>query len=303
MDGHQDLPQPSAFDAFPPPFVGDAVLAGEPTLSVVLPDEPAPRRMGLLVGVALFVVVALGLGAFLLLRNDDKAAAYSLQQAATAASTQQAMAFTLTMETMGQEIVIDAEADNTSGLTRMTMQMDGLGFGNAGIKMIVDAPNEVIYISSDLFSAIGLDVASEWIKMDKAFLADSGDDSMFDAANSGNVLQAGEIVEQASTKEDLGLEEIDGEQLRHYRVTLDLAKALELSPQLEDSFAELDADLPTEVPYDMWVTEDNELRRVLIELDLGATVVKIDQVIRMLDGPLVIEIPADADVTPAGDLL
>jgi hypothetical protein len=291
--------QPATFDDATAPFPDP--VAGEPPISVVLHEEPKNRRTGLFVGAGVVAVAALGMGAFLLLRGGDEKQTYSLKTATAAAAEQKASAYTLSVESMGEELSMDAEVDNTTGLGHMTMQIGGLGDGE--IEVIVDTPNEVLYVSSALFESIGLDVKTDWIKMDKEFLADSGDSTMFDAATTDSTFGAAQLLEGAKSVEDLGFEERDLEKLKHYKVTVDAATAIEASPQLEEQVTSIDGELPDEIVYDMYVTKDNQLRRIFIDLDVGTSVIKLDMVVRTLTEPLVIELPDEADFTDASELM
>ncbi len=312
MDGHTAFPHPDSIGepatSLPPPTNSDDAstrlpdpIFDAPAIPVVLHGEPKRPPISLFVGAAVLAVVALGIGAFLLMRGGGEKLKYSLKSAATAAAEQKATAFTLTMESMGEKISMDAEVDNTSGIGHMTMQIGGMGDGE--IEIIVDTPREVIYVSSALFESIGLDVKTDWIKMDRKFLADGGDSTMFDAATTDSSFGAAELLAAAKSVEDLGYEESNGEKLKHYKVTVDTATAMESTPQLKSQLGPTDGELPDEVVYDMYVTKDNQLRRIAIDLDVGTTVVKLDVVVRPLNGPLEIELPTDADVTDASELM
>lgn len=327
MDGHPELPDtgapldpPTAFDAppaFEPPAAFEPPSTFQPPtaqfdgfappnpadapISVVIHDQPKPRRTGLLVGLGALVVAAVAAGGFLLLRSDEAEATFSIEQAAAAAAEHRTMSYTMTVETMGEETVIEAEVDNETGLARMTLQLGALF--DDGVEMIVDTKQEIIYVSSDLFDTIGLDVETDWIKMDKEFLADSGDNSMFSTATSNDALQASVLLENAKSVEEVGVEEIDGEQLKHFRVTVSAEEALQQSPQVAEQFEAVGGEMPDDVTYDMWVTEDNELRRIAIELDIGPAVVTTLMVITGTDQPLDIELPDDDDTTDASDLM
>ncbi|MDO9173406.1 MAG: hypothetical protein Q7V62_01295, partial [Actinomycetota bacterium] len=221
-------PPTAQFDGFAPPAAADAPI------SVVIHDEPKPRRTGLLVGLGALVVAAVGVGGFLLLSSDEAEATFSIDKAAAAAAEHRTMSFEMTVDAMGEETVIEAEIDNDSGLARMTLQL-GAMFDD-GVEMIVDTKNEVVYVSSDLFDSIGLDVETDWIKMDAEFLAESGEDSMFSTATSNDAMQASVLLENAKSVEEVGIEEIDGEQLKHYRVTVSGEEALRQSPQVAEQF-------------------------------------------------------------------
>lgn len=211
------------------------------------------------------------------------------------------MSFEMTVDAMGEETVIEAEIDNDSGLARMTLQL-GAMFDD-GVEMIVDTKNEVVYVSSDLFDSIGLDVETDWIKMDAEFLAESGEDSMFSTATSNDAMQASVLLENAKSVEEVGIEEIDGEQLKHYRVTVSGDEALRQSPQVAEQFESVGGEMPDEVTYDMWVSEDNELRRIGVDLDIGPAVITTLLVITGTDQSLDIELPDDDDTTDASELL
>ena len=101
---------------------------------------------------------------------------------------------------------MDAEFDGVTGNTRVTMRMEGLF--DDGIEMIVSETTQTIYVSSDLFKVIGLDVQTEWIKMDEEFLTEQGDNS-FDSATNSDVLNASALLADASSVEEVGLETID----------------------------------------------------------------------------------------------
>lgn len=288
-------PPTAQFEGFPPPVSSDAPI------SVVLHAEPKRRRTGLLVGVGALVVAAVAVGGFLLLSGDEAEATFSIEKATAGASENRSMSYTMTVESMGEATVIEAEVDNESGLARMTLQL-GAVFGD-GIEMIVDTKNEVVYVSSDLFDSIGLDVETDWIRMDTEFLAENGNNSMFSTAASNDAMQASVLLENATSVEEVGIEEFDGEQLKHFRVTVSAEEALKQSPQVADQFETAGGEMPDEVTYDMWVSEDNELRRIGVDLDIGPAVIKTLLVITETDQPIDIQLPGDDDTTDASELL
>ena len=64
-------------------------------------------------------------------------------------------------------------------------------------------------------------------------------------------------------REFAGDEEIDAEKVRHYRVNVPFADALESNPSLGDMFDQFDADMPDVIEYDVWVAKDNRIRRLV----------------------------------------
>lgn len=316
MDGQQDLPRPQSFGEpnptlptlpAPSPFPApNAHAPVPPTVSVVLHDEPKPRRTGLFVGVGLLLVALLGAGGFLLLKSDPATASYSLTAAGDTAAETKAVAFTMTMTLMGQEITADAETDSESGLTHVSMNLGEAMLGMDGtIEMIYDTKAKVVYLNSEFFQSIGLEVDTDWLKMDEEFMQEQAgsDVSLFETADIGNPLDAGVVFEHAKSVTDLGFDEIDDAKVKHYEVVVDTAEAMEVSPQLQQQFDELGSDMPDELTYDVYVDEANRIRRTTTEISAGGMKAEIDIVIKPSGEPIVIEVPAPADVTDAADLL
>jgi hypothetical protein len=309
MDGQQDhngqpLPDPFAAPPTPaPPTPAPAAPAPfeHSPVSVVLPEERPKRRTGLLVGVSALVLAAVGAGAFLLLRDgDDADDDYSLQAATANAAEMEEVAYQMTIDAMGEQIDITAEVDVAENLARMTMDMGSLV---EGIEVIVDIDGEVAYLSSEMFESLGLEVETEWIAMDKEFMEQTGDDTIFTSATANDALQASELLDNAKSVTDLGLETVDGEELRHYEVVVSAADATAANPQIQQQFDDMGVDMPEDLTYDMWVTKDNILRRIKVDLDMGQAIVSTEITIRALDAPLDIELPDPDDVTQASDLL
>lgn len=76
---------------------------------------------------------------------------------------------------------------------------------------------------------------------------------------------------------DLGREEVNGEDANGFRVTIDLARALEQVPEADraraqESMAQLNAMGMAEMPMDVWVTDDGLPVRIVMEMEnLGGT--------------------------------
>jgi hypothetical protein len=308
MDGAPDLPPPTAPISAPPTAPFPAPLTTEPTVSVVIHEPPKRRRTGLLVAGAALVVAALGVGGTLLLLRDDDAAAttYSLSEAADRAASATSVAFTMTVDMLGQRVVADAETDSEAGLSHVTMDLGDAGLGvDSTIEMLSDANAKVIYVKSAFFADLGMDVDTEWIKMDEDFLATLGgaDASLFGSASWGNPLDAAPLFAAAKSVTDLGFDELDGVRVKHYEVVIDTAAALAASPQIQQAFDDTDGDLPKDLTYDVWVDEQNQIRRTSTTVKAGATKVSADIVITPLTEPLHLEVPAAGDVTDMSDLI
>lgn len=300
MDELPDLPAPTSYTAatspFPPPTIP------EPTVSVVPHDEPKKRRTGVLIGAGVLAVAALASAGFVLLKKDTAEATFSLTEASAAAADAKAVAFTMTMSLMGEQVTAEAETDSDSGLTHIVMD---IGLIDGSIEMIADTTEKVIYFKSSFLEDSGLPIDTDWVKMDETFLqGQAGEgESIFDSANLGNPLDAGAVFEKAKTVTEIGFDEVDGVKVKHFEVVVDTLEAMKVSPQLQQQFEQLDADISEELTYDVYVDEQNQIRRTTIDMAVAGQNVSVDIVIKPLTEPIVIEVPAPADVTDFADLM
>jgi hypothetical protein len=296
MDGLPEMQLPETTHAFPPPQLS------EPTVSVVIHEEPKKRRTGLFVAVGAVAVAAIVAAGFLLLNKNTAEATYSLKEANAAAAEMKAVAFTMTMSVMGQDVTADAETDATGGLSHIVMD---LGVVDSSIELIADINAKVIYIKSSFLKDSGLPVDTEWVKMDEKFLQEQAgtDESLFDSANLGNPLDAGAVFDNAKSVTEIGFDEVDGVKVKHFVVVVDTLEAMKVSPQLQQQMDQLDAEIPDELTYDVYVDEQNQIRRTTIEMSLAGQKVSVDIVIKPQAEPIVIEIPKPADVTDFADLI
>ena len=171
------------------------------------------------------------------------------------------------------------------------------------IQLLVDGTDGIVYLGADALGGL-LPADSAWISIDLAVLAERSGVSLDDlrsefvvdpAASAQALLDADNAVE-------LGTEEIDGVTVRHYEVTVDLAAAIAAAPQAAEQFdaelGQLDAVLPDTVTYDVWVTEDNQLRRVAFDITVADQTVSMVLDMTTSSEPLDLQVPADAfDVT------
>lgn len=91
--------------------------------------------------------------------------------------------------------------------------------------------------------------------------------------------------------------------VKHFEVVVDAAAALDVSPQLQQQFDELSGELPDVLTYDVYVDEQNQIRRTTNELEAGGSKLTTDIVIKQVTEPIVIEVPAAEDVTDINDLI
>jgi hypothetical protein len=187
----------------------------------------------------------------------------------------------------------------------MSIDLGGSLFGiDATVDLVAEVEDEVLYMSADFFEQLGVPVDTQWIKIDRAAAEQAGEDtSLFDQLDITNPLDTASIFDDADNVEDRGDDEIDGEAVRHYVVTVQMSELLKVDESLLQKAEDLGADLPETVDYDVYVTEDNTIRRMRYDLDLDVGKVKVEVTFREPDGPLSIEVPASGDVTDVLDLL
>jgi len=275
-----------------------------PITSVVIDTPPKKSRKGLVAAVAVVVIAALGVGGFLLAKGGDDDT-FSLEAAVVRASEAAGTESRITTEAMGQEVSITAEMGNTSKVMHMEMNLGDSPLGDLSLEAILDGPNETIYIGAEFFAQMMPDaIDAEWLKMDRAAMDAAGEDtSFFDQIDGSAQLDQSAMVKNAKSITDLGMEEFEGEQVKHYEVVLATADLAEIDGILQGQVESMDADLPDEIVYDMYVTKDNEVRRVTSAIDLGVTKVKVDMVQHLLDAEPVIEIPSGDAVIDIAELM
>lgn len=289
---------PTPADAAPP-------VAAEPITSVVIDTPPKKSRKGLVATVAVVVVAALGVGGFLLATGGSDDESYSLEAAAARAGDAAGTESVITTEAMGQEVVINAEMGNTSKLMHMEMNLGGSPLGDMSLEAIVDGPNETIYIGAEFFAQMMPDeVDAEWFKMDRSAMDAAGEDtSFFDQLDGSAQFNPAATFEKAKSVTEIGMEEFEGEQVKHYEVVIATADLAEVDGILQGQIESMDGDLPDEIVYDMYVTEDNEIRRVTSALDFGVAKVKVEVVQHLLDTEPVIEVPSGDAVVDIADFM
>jgi len=294
-----------------PPVVAGAATWQPPTSDAPvaqLADVTTPRRSrkGLVALIAAAVLLIVGIGAFVLLRNDDKAAAFSLSAAAQTADTAKNVSYQMTIDVDGQEITADVVFDNTTKLMQFTSDLGGLLPGaDNGIVIVFDLQNLTMYMDASSFQDLGLPLDTQWISLDlKQFAEMSGaDTSVFDQLGAGNPLDTAALFDQAKSVREVGFEDLNGEQVKHLVVTVDIADVLTANPELQQQADDLGGDLPTEIEYDVYINEQNELRRMTFSFDIAGKTIGYDLVVNEINSDVSITVPDPSDVTDLSNML
>lgn len=271
--------------------------------SVVIPDAPRKRRTGRFIAIAVVAVAVIGGVAFAVTRDGERAK-FSLTEAADATVAVNTMTFTTTTEGFGSEVSADVETDIENGLLHLTMDLgsDVIGIGGE-IEMVVDIENKVTYINGSFFESLGIPLRTEWLSMDEAWFAENGEDTVFSAESIGDPLDAAVFIDQAIKSEEVGFDDVNGLKVKHYRVTFRGEDVFASNAELEAQLDAVGGEIPDEIVYDFYIDEQNRVRRVSYQVDIGPGEVTTDIVITSINEPVTVEVPDEDDVTDARDFL
>jgi len=271
-------------------------------ISVVVPDEPRKRRTGRYIAVVVIAALAIGGVVFAVTRGDDKPT-YSLTAAKGATDDVNSYRFLVTTEALGSEVTVEVESDDEQGLAHLLMDFGGGTGIPVKLEMIVDVESKATYVNRSFYDAIGIPLDTEWLRMDDEWLQQNGQGSIFDVETPAGPLEATAFIDKAVKTEDLGFDEVNGVKVKHYRVTFRGEDVVGANPNLESQLDGLDGTIPDQVVYEMYVDEQNIVRRVSYQMDIGPGEITTDIVMLAINEPLQFELPADKDVTDASDLL
>lgn len=310
-DSFEPTPSPFAPPASPSPadvplahapFESGSMPPAMPGLIEVAPVAPPVKRKkwAVIAGVAAVAVVGVGVAVVAGGGSDKAEAKYSLSAAAASAEAAQNVAYEMNIEA-GATGAVSATGtlDVEHGVMAMNMSMAALG--DTKIDVIFDITGKKMYMSSAAFAGQGLDVPTDWIGFDVSDLP--GMDQVFEQNANNNPLDVAKVFDQAKSTEDLGVEDFRGEQVKHYRVVVSTADALAASPSLQTQLDQLGTDFPDELTYDVYVSGESQLRRVMYEIPVAGQTVKADIIFTAVGTIDPIAVPADADVTDLSELM
>ncbi len=281
------------------PTIPTPLAAPEAPSSVLISVEapPKPKRGK---WIALFAVVALLVGgfvAYLALAGDD-AEAISLEKALLNSQDAHSFDMSLTMD-FGVLGGISAEStfDRDAQLMYMTLDMSTLGAPE--MEMIVDLADGSTYVSSNVFADSGMDIPTKWGKVSGTDALGMG--SLGVGADPADITS---IAEAAQNVDSLGTTEFHGETVHHFQVAIPFDEAMAANPEVADQFDQLGIDAPTELIYDLYVAEGNELRGISFGFDLMGQKLTIEIVFTNYGNiePIVLPDPSDVTETELPDL-
>lgn len=206
--------------------------------------------------------------------------------------------FLAMLRSPGEEVMSSYELDMVVTTGGQTMEMAGevdLGDGQPSVDADLTMPGlgatrMIVVDGSAYVSMPGVTDEGKFLEVPQGELEDSG---------------AGlDDIDVASTWEDwdegagqvvyAGLEDVDGEELRRYEIVVDVQAVLDASGQTGSDAAEASAALGDEITYDVWVDEDDLVRRISYTAAGAVTEMTIDR----WGEPMDIEAPDPEDVQP-----
>jgi hypothetical protein len=227
------------------------------------------RRFAFLLAVPVLAFVAAGCGSGGALALDPVAsAATKTQQAGT-----YAFDFTASVHVLGKPLSFSGSGRVDGPNGALDMQMDFGSLLPASLTQGAPATAEVRLVDKVAyvnlpFLASKLPSGKSWLKLDLASLASSAGLGSVDQADPQQYLQ--QLLASNNTQK-VGTDTIDGEQMTHYRTTIDPASRLgEVPAKLRAEARKALRELGTKgIPADVWVDAQGLLRRETVSLAFG----------------------------------
>lgn len=300
-------------------------VTGSPTVSLPEMDpvptssRPGGRRRPVALAAAVVAVMAVGVAAFVALaggRSDDGADVaepYSLIAAAESTIAARTVEFDLSVSASDlAELTVSGVVDNESQVVSVTTDLSSLlalgempmPLGDSEMTVLLDAANGVVYLDAGALGGFLSDGAA-WVSIDLGVLAEQSGQSL-DDIQSEFALDPTDIARSLLDTEnatEVGDDTIDGVDVKQYEVTVDVAAALAAVPQAEIDSELADIELPDSVVYDVWVTADNQLRRVAFDTEIAGQTISMQLDMTTSDDSLGVELPAGSDVFDLTGLL
>jgi LppX_LprAFG lipoprotein len=157
----------------------------------------------------------------------------------------------------------------------------------------------VLYMRSSVFGQLGLPANKQWVKLDLGQLAQqSGVDLSSLANTSPTPASALSYLRGASRVREVGREAIDGAETTHYKVTVDLEKAVSRSDSItQEALRRVIQSSGTKtLPIDVWVDSQGLVRKVLYAQRAGANNVRVTMDLHDYGKPVTVKPPPADEV-------
>jgi hypothetical protein len=194
---------------------------------------------------------------------------------------------TMSMKTGGEDVTLEGAVDVSGESPALDMDMEIPGAGAMEMRMI----------DGRLFmSMAGITPEGKFMEVPPEQLGDTA-----------TALEEVDITAQMDTWEEsarkvvyVGEEDVDGQTMRHYQVTVDSAAAMDAAGVTGDDAAAASSAMGEEFVYEVWLDDENLMRKLAFEMDGVVTEMTADNWGEEQD----IEIPAEEDIVqgPGGSL-
>ena len=181
--------------------------------------------------------------------------------------------YTASMQVLGQQFSFrgNGQSDTANGRLQMTMDFSGLPaqLSQNGSTAEFVLADKVMYLKMPFLSGM-LPDGKQWMKVDLAAAAKHAGTSLgsFGQLDPQQWLQ--QLLASNDTKK-LGTDTVQGEQMTHYRTTVDPEKAISKVPAAQRAAVRtaLKQIGMTTIPVDVWVDGKGLLRQESLSLDFG----------------------------------
>lgn len=229
-------------------------------------------------------------------------------------ATSMHMDFEFVIDAAGERIEGSGEADAAyDGEIRqhMTFRYDSFPGMPDGLELEIIVDGVMMYMR--MHDAPASASPTEWISADMSETVPGFEDLVALGAGKNDPSNAFGYLQGAEQAEEVGAETVNGVETTHFRVTVDLADALDdvpeaLRSEMRLAIQQFDAQFgTTTMPFDAWVDDDGLLRRMLyrIEGDTeggGAFSMEMTIDISGYGDDFELDIPAAEDVTDVKEL-
>jgi LppX_LprAFG lipoprotein len=157
----------------------------------------------------------------------------------------------------------------------------------------------VLYMRSAVFAQLGLPANKQWIKIDLGQLTQQRGSDLSSLANtSPTPASALSYLRGSSKVREVGQESIDGVDTTHYKVTVDLEKAVSRSDSItqESLRRVIQAGGKKTLPIDVWVDGKHFVRKVQYAQSAGGKAVKVTMTLHDYGKPVAVSPPPADEV-------
>ena len=190
---------------------------------------------------------------------------------------------TMAINMGGQSMEMDGAVDLSGGQPALDMDMTMPGMGAVRMVMV----NGGVFMSMP-----GVTEEGKFLEVPPEQLGDLS--QQLDEVDITSTWDAWE--EGAQQVLYLGEEDVDGQDMRRYEVTVDTGAAMDAAGQTGDDAAEASAMIGEELTYDVWVDDDNLMRRIAFEAQGAVTEILADN----WGEPQEIQAPSEEEIQQGG---